>query len=232
MFENPPPLPIFTGIFRFLNFVGLSSVGLGVVNVPFHRGWVLIEWRPFLSVAGWIEVEFDRICEEIETEEKHMGQINLNLGLDFALSDEEPPVKVPGVVPTVTVADKEEEVLLEVGVSRKETKSKQAEGTGRTVPEEAKKRKAGTVVGTGEPVPKTEKSGESPDPMEVDPAVRTGGNVVGIEEREAVGADPDLRSGMSDLREEDFPEDVFEKVGDLSPEPSQGPPVQGQEQAP
>ena len=67
--------------------------------------------------------------------------------------------------------------------------------------------------------------------MDVDPTVRTGGSSVGVEEREVLGADPDLESGVGDLRMEDFPEDVFEKVGDLSPEPSQGPPVQGQEQA-
>ena len=193
-FENPPPLPIITGIFQFLKFVGLSSVGLEVVDVPFHRGWVLVEWRPFLSVAEWIEVEFDRIYEEIETEEKSVGQIDLNL--DFSLSDEEPPVEVPGVVPTVVVEDEEEEFLLEVEVSTKETKSNQAEGTGRPIPEDAKKRKEETVVETGKPVPDVEKSGESPDPMEVDPAVRTGGSFVGVEEREAVGADPDLGSGM------------------------------------
>jgi len=80
-------------------------------------------------------------------------------------------------------------------------------------------------------VPDVEESGESPDPMEVDPVVQTGGSCVGVDEREAVGADPDLGSGTGDLREEDFPEDVFEKVGDLSPEQSQGPPVRGQEQA-
>ena len=40
-------------------------------------------------------------------------------------------MEVPGVVPTVVVEDEEEEFLLEVGVSRKETKSNQAEGTGR-----------------------------------------------------------------------------------------------------
>ena len=44
--------------------------------------------------------------------------------------------------------------------------------------------------------------------MEVDPAVRTGGSFVRVEEREVVGADPDLGSGMGDLREEDFLEDV------------------------
>ena len=76
-------------------------------------------------------------------------------------------------------------------------------------------------------VPDVEESGESPDPMEVDPAIQTGGSFVGIDEREGVGADPDLESGMGALREEDFPEDVFEKVGDISPEQSQGPTVQG-----
>ena len=54
-FENPPPLPIISGVFNFLKFVGLLSVGLRVVDVPFHGGWVLLEWRPFLSVAEWFE---------------------------------------------------------------------------------------------------------------------------------------------------------------------------------
>ena len=67
--------------------------------------------------------------------------------------------------------------------------------------------------------------------MDVNTAVRTGGSSVGVEDREVVGSDPDLESGVGDLRMEDFPEDVFEKVRDLSPEPSQGTPVQGKEQA-
>jgi len=149
------------------------------------------------------------------------------LGLDFGLSDEEPPVEVPGVVPTVVVDGDSEEDGLEEEVSRKETELEQAEGTGRAVPEEARKRTFEEAVGTGEAVPVVEESGESPDPMEVDPTVRTGGRFVEVLE----GVDPDLGSGEDDLREEDFPEDIFEKVGDLSPEQSHGPPVQGQEQA-
>ena len=129
-FENPPPLPIISGVFKFLKYVGLSSVGLRVVDVPFHGGWILVEWRSFLSVAEWIEVEFERICEEIESEERTKSQIDLNLGPDFGLSDEEPPMEVPGVVPTVVVESEKEEVLLEEVVSRKGTKGEQAEGTG------------------------------------------------------------------------------------------------------
>ena len=111
-FENPPPLPIVSGVFTFLKFVGLSSVGLRVVDVPFYGGWRLLEWRPVLSVAEWFETEFDRICEEIEAEERTQGQIDLNLGLDVEMSDEEPPVEVPGVVPTVVVEEEEEESLV------------------------------------------------------------------------------------------------------------------------
>jgi len=77
-----------------------------------------------LSVAEWFETEFDKICEEIEAEERSKGQIDLNLGLDFEVSDEEPLVEVLGVVPTVVVESEKEEVLLEEGVSRKETKAK------------------------------------------------------------------------------------------------------------
>jgi len=68
--------------------------------------------------------------------------------------------------------------------------------------------------------------------MEVDPAVRTGGSSVCMEEAEDAGAGPDLGSGEGDLRMEDFPDDVFKKVGDLQPEePSQTPPVPGPEQS-
>ena len=53
-----------------------------------------------------------------------------------------------------------------------------------------------------------------------------------MEEAEAVGARPDLGSGEGDLRMEDFPDDVFAKVGDLHPEESsQTPPVLGPEQS-
>ena len=187
-FENPPPRPILSDAFKFLKLVGLASVGLRVVDVPFHGGWLLMEWRPALSVAEWFEEEFDRLCEEIESEERTKGQIDLNLGPDLGLSDEEPPVEVPGVVPTVVVESEEEEVLLEEVVSRKETESEQAEGTGRTVPEEAKKRKFEQAVGTDGTVLVVEESGESPDPMEVDPTVRTGGRSEEVVE----GADPDL----------------------------------------
>jgi len=217
-FENPPPRPIVSGAFKFLKLVGLASVGLRVADVPFHGGWLLMEWRPSLSVAEWFEEEFDRLCEEIESEERTKGQIDLNLGLDFGLSDEEPPVEVPGVVPTVVVDGDSEEDGLEEEVSRKETVLEQAEGTGRAVPEEARKVILEEAVGTDEAVPVVEETGESPDPMVVDLAVRTGGRFVeGLE-----GVDPDLGSGEDDLWEEDFPEDIFEKVGDLSPEQSHG----------
>ena len=79
-FENPPPRPILSGTFKFLKLVGLASVGLRVADVPFNGGWVLMEWRPSLSVAEWFEEEFDRLCEEIESEERTKGQINLELG--------------------------------------------------------------------------------------------------------------------------------------------------------
>ena len=226
-FKNPPPLPIISGIFEFLKFVGLSNEGLGVVDVPFHGGWVLVEWRSFLSVAEWVEVEFERICEEIESEERTKGQIDLNLGPDFGLSDEEPPVEVPGVVPTVVVESDEEEVLLEEVVSKLKRLTEQAAGTGRAVPEEDREILLEEVVRADEAVPDVEETGELPDPMAVDPTVRTGGQFEEVRGE----VDPDLGPGGDDLREEDFPEDVFEKVGDLSPVQSCGPAVQAHEQA-
>jgi len=68
-FETLPPLAISTGLFKFLRCLGLSSVGLGLECVPFHAGWVLVEWRPSMSVSDWVEAEFERICVEIEEED-------------------------------------------------------------------------------------------------------------------------------------------------------------------
>ena len=168
-----------------------------------------------MSVSERIEAEFNRICEEIEDEERSGAQLDLNLGTDSSMFDDEPPVEVPGVVPTVVVDEEEEDSLFEIGVSGKETKTDQAEGTGdEPVPEDAQRKQEGMVVGTGAPVPGADRSGEAPDLMEVDPAVRTGGDPV---REEAAGAGPDLGSGEGDLRFEDFPGDEFERVGEFTP---------------
>ena len=74
-------------------------------------------------------LEFARICDEIEAEDsiEVVGpQIELHLALESFISDVEPPVKVPGVIPTVVVEDSSVEVL--ASVEKKERD--QAEGTG------------------------------------------------------------------------------------------------------
>jgi hypothetical protein len=68
-FETLPPRPIIFKPFLGLHSVSLGSVGLGLESVPFHGGWTLVEWKP-QSVLDWLETEFDRICEEIEAEER------------------------------------------------------------------------------------------------------------------------------------------------------------------
>jgi len=104
-----------------------------------------------MSVSEWIEVEFDRICEEIDNEEQSGAQFDLNLGVDSSMFDEEPPVEVPGVVPTVVVDEEEEDSLFEIGVSEKERMLDQAEGTGGApVSEDAQKKQEGMAVGTDE----------------------------------------------------------------------------------
>ena len=207
-----------------------------------------------MSISEQIEMEFDLICAEIEEEERgELGcselleicdkvefeepcefvgpQIELDLGEGSSIFEDVPAVEEHGVVPTVVVD--EEDSSVELIVSAKETMSDQAEGAGSApVPEDAQLVEEGAGVGTGEPVPGDDRSGQAPDLMEVDPAVRIGGDSVCLEEAEAAVAEPDLGSGERDLRMEDFPDDVFEKVGDIHPEESsQTPPVPGPEQS-
>jgi len=73
------------------------------------------------------------------------------LGEGSSINDEELPVEVPGVVPTVVV--EEEDSSVEIIISGKEIKRDQAKETG-TEPdsEVVKLRREGQAVGTGEPV--------------------------------------------------------------------------------
>ena len=84
----------------------------------------------------------------------------------------------------------------------------------------------GQTVGTGEPVHEEDRSGEEPDLMEVDQAVRTrdapvrevmgertGAKPVPEEVEEETGAMPVREAGEGDLHFEDYPGDEFEKVG-------------------
>jgi len=85
-----------------------------------------VEWRPTLSISEWLETEFDRICDEIESEdpiEAVEPQIDLDLGEGSSINDEEPPVEVPKVVPTVVV--EEEDSFIEIIISEKEMKRDQ-----------------------------------------------------------------------------------------------------------
>ena len=176
--------------------VCIKSVGLGLDCVPFHGGWELVEWKPTLTLSEVIEMEFDQTCAEIEEEERvELGisklveicdkieiegpcefvgpQIELDLGEGSSIFEDEPAVEVPREVPTVVVD--EEDSSVEFVVSGKETKADQAEGVGvEPVPEDAQINLGGMGVGIGEPVPGDDRSGETPDLMEVDPAVRTG----------------------------------------------------------
>ena len=98
-----------------------------------------------MSVSEWLETEFDRICDEIKEEdpiEVFGPQIDLDLGEGSSINDDEPPVEVSRVVPTVKV--EEEDSSVEFLISRKEMKRDQAEGTGAMpVPEDAELRREG-----------------------------------------------------------------------------------------
>jgi len=244
-FETPPPLAISSNLFKFLKSVGLKSVGLGLENIPFHSGWELIVWEPSLSGLKSEFSEILEICEEIEVEDsiKVFGaQIELNLEnpADFGKL----PVEVAGVSPTVVV-EVEEESSVEVLVSGKKTKGDQAEGTGAVpVPEATELNWVGQAVGTGEHVHEEDRSGEEPDLMEVDPAVRTwdapvrevmeartGSEPVLEEVEEETGAMPVWEPGEGDLHFDDYLGDDFEKVGEFTPEEtSQTPPTPVPEQ--
>jgi len=84
-------------------------------------------------------------------------------------------------------------------------------------------------VGTGEPVHEQDRSGEEPDLMKVDPAVRTGDAPVRELKEERTGAEPVpevveeeivaipvQEVGEDDLHFEDYPGDDFEKVGEFT----------------
>ena len=199
-----------------------------------------------MSVSEWLETEFDRICEEIEAEDSTevVGpQSELDLGVEASICVDEPPVEVPGVVPTVEVEEGDSSV--EILISTKEIKKDQAEGTGtKPVPEDAMLRREGQAVGTGEPILDVDRSGEEPDLMDVDSVVRagevpvreileTGTGAVSVPEKadertgsenvlkeagEDTGAMPFRETGEGDLCFEDYPGDDFEKVREFTPE--------------
>jgi len=127
-------------------------------------------WRPNLVVSELHASKFVEICEEIEVEDsiEVVGpQIKLDLGQGSSIHDIEPPVEVPGVVPTMVV-EEEEDPSVEILASGKKRKGDQAEGTGaEPVPEDAELKREGQTIGTREPVHEVDRSGEEPDLMKV-----------------------------------------------------------------
>ena len=234
-FEILPPLSIVNQPFHFVKSLCLKSVGFGLVDVPFHGGWELVEWELDLSVAEAIGLEFDQICAEIEEEERVKLGCSELLEICDEIESEEPAVEVPDVVPTVEI--KEEDSSVEVFISGEKMRREQAEGTGsETVPEEALAKEDVQVVRTGESVPEVDRSGDEPDLMEVDVCVRTGEvpvleaigegarpELVPEEGEKGSGVFSDLGSGEGDLHFEDFPGDEFERVGDFAAEESTQP---------
>jgi len=115
-------------------------VGLGLNCVSFHSSWELVVWEPRLSVVEVHAPEIVEICKEVEVEdsiEVFGSQIELDLGQGSSIHDVEPPIEVPGVVPTMVV-EEEEESSMEVLASGKKMMGDQAEGTrAEPVPETA-----------------------------------------------------------------------------------------------
>jgi len=203
-------------------------------------------WNSDLSISEWLEYEFEKICDEIEAEEsiEDFGpQIELNLENPEDLG--ESPIEIAGVAPTEVVEVEEEDSSVEFLVSGKTMKGDQAEGIGdEPLPEDAELDWKGQAMGRGEPVHEHDRSGEEPDLMKVDQAVRTGKAPVreGLEERtgvepvpkeavEETGAMPVRETGEGDLHFDDYLGDDSEKVGEFSPEEtSQTPPASVPEQ--
>jgi len=146
-------------------------------GVPFHSGSELVVWEPRVSMVEVLASEIVEICEEVEIEdsiEVFGPQIELDLGQGSSIHDVEPPVEVAGVVPTVVV-EEEEESSVEVLTFVRKTMVDQAERTGaEPVPGVAELKWEGQAMGIGESVHEEDRSGEEPDLMEVDQAVRTG----------------------------------------------------------
>jgi len=85
-----------------------------------------------LGVSEVHASEFVEIFEEIEDEDsiEVVGpQIELDLGQGSSIHDVEPPVEVPGVVPTVVVEEKED-YSMEFLASGKKMVREQVGGTG------------------------------------------------------------------------------------------------------
>jgi len=113
-FETLPPPAISISLFKFLQRLGLESVGLSLECVPFHSRWELVVWEPSVSNLELHAVRILEICEEVEIEDsiKVFGpQIELTLENPTDLG--KPLVEVAGVAPT-TVVELEEESSVEV----------------------------------------------------------------------------------------------------------------------
>ena len=145
--------------------------------------------------------EILEICEKVELEDPiEVFGPQIDLILENPTELEKPPVEVAGVAPTVVV-EVEEESSMEVPASVEKTMRDQAEGTRSEPVLEAAETKLGDeAVRTGEHVHEEDRSGEEPDLMEVDQAVRTGDAPVREVMEERTGAEP-------------VPEEVEEETG-------------------
>ena len=82
----------------------LKSVGLGFDSVPFHSGWELVVWEPNLSEFDLLVGDLMEICGgSVENETLDVCGPQIELSVENPTDLGEPPVEVPGAVPTVVV---------------------------------------------------------------------------------------------------------------------------------
>ena len=121
-FETPPQLAILFKPFQFLKSLCLNSVGLGFDSVAFHSGWELVVWKPNLSELDLHVGDLMEICGgSVENETLEVCEPQMELSVENPADLGEPPIEVPGVVPTVVV-EEEEDSSVEILASGKKMK--------------------------------------------------------------------------------------------------------------
>jgi len=239
-FETLSPLAISINLLKFLKYMDLKLVGLGLSCVPFHSGWELIEWVPKSIDLGQNWVEILEICDVVEVDDSFEifgPQIELDLGERSSIHDVgEPPVEAAGVVPTVVVEAEEESSveLVEARASVEKMVGDQAKGTGSTLVLETIAKVLGdqAVEAGGELAHETveEITGDEPVLMDMEEArtgvvpvleageLRTGKEPVFEDVPMRTGNEPVHDMGLGDSHLEDYPGDDSEKVGEYTPE--------------